>query len=235
MGKITAVIVAAGSGKRMKTACNKQYIVLGQKEILAHTLEKFNQCPWVDDIILVVVPDDREKVKREICEKYGYHKVTHIVAGGKERQDSVYNGLLCADPETDFVIIHDGARPFVTQDIILNCLKTAKKYGAGIAAVPVKDTIKVCDSVTRKVENTPDRNTLWNIQTPQIFNYKLLLDAYDYAHQNGIQATDDSMLMEKLGHEVYLADGSYTNIKITTQEDLLIAESILKAEETVDR
>lgn len=229
MGKVTAIIVAAGSGKRMQTSCNKQYIMLDNKEVLAHTLDIFNKCPCVDDIIVVVVPGDTQKVQKEICEKYGYHKVTKIIAGGKERQDSVYNGLLSADHQTDFVIIHDGARPFVTNDIILNCFKAAKKHGASIAAVPVKDTIKVCNPISHKVEMTPDRKTLWNIQTPQVFNYKLLMDAYHYACENNIQATDDSMLVEHIGHEVYLSDGSYTNIKITTQEDLIIAESILKS------
>ncbi len=235
MGKVTAIIVAAGSGKRMGTSCSKQFILLEQKEILAHTLDKFNKCPCVDSIIVVIAPSDREKVQKEICDKYGYHKVTKLIDGGKERQDSVYNGLLSVDDQTDFVIVHDGARPFVTHDIIINCLEIAKKHGASIVAVPVKDTIKVCNDITHKVERTPDRKTLWNIQTPQIFSYKLLVDAYHYAYQNNIQATDDSMLVEHMGHEVYLSNGAYTNIKITTQEDLIVAERILSETMHIDK
>ncbi|MDF2877756.1 MAG: 2-C-methyl-D-erythritol 4-phosphate cytidylyltransferase [Clostridia bacterium] len=227
MDKITAVIVAGGSGKRMGMDIKKQYILLKKKEILAHTIEVFEGCDFVQEIILVVSKEEIEHVKERIVDYYHFNKVKKVVEGGKERQDSVYNGLLQTDQTASYVIIHDGARPFITQETIYNCLQKAKETGASIVAVPVKDTIKVCDAESHKVEETPNRDKLWLIQTPQIFSFELLRDAYAYAKERQLQVTDDSMIVEAFGREVYITRGEYSNIKVTTPEDLIIGEAIM--------
>ncbi|WP_069999889.1 2-C-methyl-D-erythritol 4-phosphate cytidylyltransferase [Cellulosilyticum sp. I15G10I2] len=227
MDKVSVVIVAGGSGKRMGLAIKKQYILLKEKEILAHTIEAFENCEFINEIILVVAEEDIDYVQENIVIRYDLNKVKKIAAGGSERQDSVYNGLLKVDRDTNYVMIHDGARPFISKKVILNCLKKAKETGASIVAVPVKDTIKICDTKTHQVEQTPNRDTLWAVQTPQIFSFELLMKAYQHAKANHLQVTDDSMIVEALGKEVYITQGEYTNIKVTTAEDLIIAEAIL--------
>lgn len=227
--KITAIIVAGGSGKRMGGKIKKQYIFLKGKEVLAHTIEAFENCEVVNNIIVVVAEDEIKKVQQNIVDKYKFEKVTNIVAGGKERQDSVYNGLQVVEDNTDFVIIHDGARPFIKKETIKRCLDKARQMGASIVAVPVKDTIKICNKQTQCIEETPERALLWSVQTPQIFSVSLLKDAYKYAREKNLQVTDDSMLVEAYGTEVYVTEGEYTNIKLTTPEDILIGEAFLKA------
>ncbi len=227
MEKVTAIIVAGGSGKRMGTTIKKQYLKLKGKEILAYSIQAFERCHFIDEIIVVVAEEEIEYVRKQIVDKYELNKVTRIVAGGKERQDSVYNGLMATEGESTYVMIHDGARPFIKEETILKCLLMTKEKKASIVAVPVKDTVKICDSQSRVVEKTPNRNCLWSVQTPQSFEYKLLMQAYDYAQKQNLQVTDDSMIVEAFGKEVYIVEGEDTNIKITTPIDIIIGESIL--------
>lgn len=230
MKKVTAIIVAGGSGKRMGMSIKKQYILLQEKEVLTHTLEVFNKSNCIDEIIVVVSEDEIQKVQQEIIEKYKLHKVAKVVAGGAERQDSVYQGLLAVDEHTEYVMIHDGARPFIKEETLQQALKVTMEQEASIVAVPVKDTIKMSRVGSQEVESTPQRERLWSVQTPQSFKKSLLLEAYKYAKAHNLKVTDDSMLVEAYGHPVYIVDGDYTNIKITTPEDLLLGEAILRGE-----
>lgn len=227
MKKIAAVIVAGGSGKRMGTSIKKQYIKLNQKEVLAHTIETFNNYKDINEIVVVVGKEDIEKVEKEIINQYGYEKVKKIIEGGIERQDSVYNGLLAVSNDIEYVMIHDGARPFVSEAVLKKAITKTIEYKATVVAVPVKDTIKQINAETGCIEHTPKRETLWAVQTPQSFQKQLLLEAYEYAKQRNLQVTDDSMLVEAYGEKVYIVEGEYTNIKITTPDDLILGESIL--------
>ena len=224
----TAVIVAAGKGKRMGTEISKQFLPLGGKEILAHTVEKFQQASAIRDIVLVTGADSQQDVQ-DMVREYGWNKVVSVTAGGRERQDSVYNGLKQVGKDTEIVLIHDGVRPFVTEEILEDSIAVALKMGGCVAGVPAKDTIKVCN-----VENiavaTPDRSTLWQIQTPQTFRKELILQAYKEAKADGFIGTDDASLAEHSGYPVKVIMGSYRNIKITTKEDMLIGEAFLKEE-----
>ena len=227
MKKIAAIIVAGGSGKRMGGTVKKQFIKLQGKEVLAHTIEKFNQLEEVEEIIVVVGEEDIYKVKKEIVERYEFNKVSKVVAGGQERQDSVYNGLMAMNDKIEYVMIHDGARPFISKEILKRVIEETMEYKATIVAVPVIDTIKVINTTTQKVEDTPKREKLWAVQTPQSFERKLLEEAYKMAKKKELQVTDDSMIVEAYGEKVHVVLGEYTNIKITTPEDLIIGESIL--------
>lgn len=229
MRKVSAIIVAGGSGKRMGMSIKKQYILLNEKEVLAHTIEKFNECACIDEIIVVVSKEEIESTRKNIIEKYGYQKVTQVVAGGKERQDSVYNGLMNTDDETKYVMIHDGARPFIKEETINKALETVMEKKACVVAVPVKDTIKVVDNASKVIEHTPSRETLWSVQTPQCFDKQMLMSAYQFANEANLTVTDDSMLVEAYGKKVYIVEGDYTNIKITTKEDLIIGKAILQS------
>lgn len=227
MKYVSAIIVAGGSGSRMGTKTKKQYLKIHNKEILAHTVECFNSMPEIQEIIVVTGKEDIQYVDKLLKQHYKFDKVKSIVEGGRERQDSVYNGIKQADSQAEYLIIHDGARPLITKEVILKGLDKAYEHKASIVAVPVKDTIKIINS-DGKVETTPKRDTLWSVQTPQTFEKKLILEAYKEAYEKHIQATDDSMLVEALGVPVYIVEGEYTNIKITTPEDLIMAENILK-------
>jgi 2-C-methyl-D-erythritol 4-phosphate cytidylyltransferase len=224
---ISAVIVAGGKGTRMGQDINKQYIKIENKEILARTLEVFQAVDLIDEIILVVPEGDINFCKKNVVDKYNINKVMRIVTGGAERQNSVYNGLLNCSPDTSIVLIHDGARPFVTKDIIEKSIESAKEFGACAAAVPVKDTIKVANGEGFIID-TPNRSALFAVQTPQTFKYDLILKAHEEGMKKGIYATDDTMLVESLGHRVKIVEGSYFNIKITTPEDLTFAEAIIE-------
>ena len=228
MNKVAAVIVAGGSGKRMGGTIKKQYILLENKEVFAHTIEVFEQFNKIDEIILVVGQDDITKVEQDIIQKYHFKKVKQVVAGGAERQDSVYNGLCATSKEIEYVMIHDGARPFIKEEILEHALEATIKKKATVVAVPVKDTIKIVSKDTLEVEETPKREKLWSVQTPQSFEKELLMEAYDFAKREKLAVTDDSMIMEAYGKKVYVVMGDYTNIKITTPEDLILGESILK-------
>lgn len=231
--KTSVIIVAAGKGRRMGRNYNKQYISLQDKPIVAHTIGIFENMDLIDEIVLVVAKDEVGWVKTNIVDKYNFKKVVNIIEGGAERQDSVYNGLKAVNKETSIVLVHDGARPFVTRRIIEESINTAKNGGACIAAVPVKDTIKIVDTNMR-VDHTPKRERLWAVQTPQTFKYDLLLKAYRELDQRSIKVTDDAMLVEKLGYDIKVIEGDYENIKITTPDDLILGEGILKKRENID-
>lgn len=227
MERITAIILAAGTGSRMNSNVHKQYMSLMEKPVLYYSLNAFEKSR-VTDIVLVTGAGEEEYCRREIVERYNIQKVSAIVEGGKERYHSVYEGLKAAEG-ADYVLIHDGARPLVTEDIIARSIDAVRECRACVAGMPVKDTIKVVDEygVTKE---TPDRSTLWLMQTPQSFSYTLISDAYKklLALDNPV-VTDDAMVLEKAyGQKVRVIKGSYRNIKITTPEDLIAAEAYLK-------
>ena len=217
------VIVAAGTGSRMNMGINKQFIKLEGKEIIAYTIEKFYNNSNIEDIVVVVKEDESEFFKKEILDKYNFKNV-------KKRQDSVYNGLKLLDEKCDVVLIHDGARPFVSDKIIDKSIEEAKEHKAIVVGVPVKDTIKVIDN-DKNIVDTPNRSVLWAVQTPQTFDYNILIDAYKDAFKNKFYGTDDAMLVERIGYKVKMLEGSYNNIKITTQEDLNIGSQILRVQD----
>lgn len=223
------VIVAAGTGSRMNMGINKQFIKLEGKEIIAYTIEKFYNNSNIEDIVVVVKEDESEFLKKEILDKYNFKNIK-IAYGGKERQDSVYNGLKLLDEKCDVVLIHDGARPFVSDKIIDKSIEEAKEHKAIVVGVPVKDTIKVIDN-DKNIVDTPNRSVLWAVQTPQTFDYNILIDAYKDAFKNKFYGTDDAMLVERIGYKVKMLEGSYNNIKITTQEDLNIGSQILRVQD----
>lgn len=224
----TAVIVAAGKGRRMGTEISKQFLPLCGKEILAHTVEKFEKAACIRDIILVTGGDALQDV-RQMVQEYGWKKIISVTEGGKERQDSVFLGLQQVPQDTEIVLIHDGVRPFVTEEILERSIAAAKETGGCVAGVPAKDTIKVCDAEGFAIA-TPNRSTLRQIQTPQTFRRKEILAAYEKAKADGFLGTDDASVAEHSGFPVRVIMGSYSNIKITTKEDLLIGAAFLKEE-----
>ena len=226
MKYISAIVVAGGSGSRMGTSTKKQNLKIKDKEILVYTVECFQNMPEIQEIVVVTGKEDITYVEKLLKDTYKLNKVSYIVAGGKERQDSVYNGIQAADEKSDYLVIHDGARPLITKEVVRAGLDMAYDHRASIIAVPVKDTIKLV-SKDGKVEDTPDRSSLWSVQTPQIFEKELIIHAHEYAKEHGLSVTDDSMLVEAIGVPVYIVEGEYTNIKITTPEDLIIAEKML--------
>ncbi|GGA04431.1 2-C-methyl-D-erythritol 4-phosphate cytidylyltransferase [Paenibacillus marchantiophytorum] len=225
MGKLGVIIVAAGKGSRMGTAESKQYLQLGQKPILVHTLQLFQNIQEVHEIILVVGEHDIDRC-RSYVQDYGLSKTTHVLAGGAERQDSVRRGLDSLQQGTDWVLVHDGVRPFAKKEHVFDCLRKAQEQDAAVLAVPVKDTIKVVDT-EKRIQSTPDRRSLWAIQTPQAFRLSVLQEAHERALQENFIGTDDAMLVERIGTTVHVVEGDYYNIKITTPEDLPWAEWIL--------
>lgn len=222
---VSAIVLAGGRGKRMGTIQSKQYIDLNGKPILYYTLKQFINNELIDNIILVVSEDEKEYCKNEVLNKYGL-KVNEIVVGGKERQDSVYNALSIAEG-TDIVLIHDGARPFVSDRIISDAIKYAKIHKAAAPGVMPKDTIKVKDKENFSID-TPKRCDLVGVQTPQAFDFKMIYDCHKKVKEQGIVVTDDTMVVELFGNKVYLYEGEYTNIKITTPEDLILAKYLVK-------
>ena len=220
------VIVAAGTGSRMKMEINKQFIKLNEKEIIAYTIEKFYKHKNIQDIVVVIKEEEAEFFKENILKKYKFKNIK-IAYGGNERQDSVYNGLKLLDNKCDTVLIHDGARPFVSGYTIDKSIEEVKKHKAVVVGVRVKDTIKVIND-KNDIIDTPDRSKLWAVQTPQTFDYNILLKSYEDAFKNGFYGTDDAMLVERIGYKVKMVEGSYNNIKITTQEDINIGTQILK-------
>lgn len=223
----TAVIVAAGRGTRMGAGINKQFIPLLDKPVLAHTLAAFQKSSGIDSIILVAGKDELQFCKKQVLNAYGFAKVDKLVEGGSIRQESVYNGLLEVDKRSEIVLIHDGARPIVKQELINRCIEGAKAYGAVSAGVPIKETVKM---VTRDhcVEYTPNRENVWVTQTPQAFKLEIIMSAHENARRKGIIGTDDASLVECGGSVVRMIEGYYENIKITTPEDLITAETVLR-------
>jgi len=218
------VLPAAGSGKRMGAGQNKLFLELLGKPILIHTLEVFEQDRNCTGIWLAVKPEERVLIQ-EMLVSYGISKVKGLPDGGAERQHSVHSCMKEME-QVDIVLVHDAARPFITHDIIANLVQSANDFGAAIAGVRAKDTMKkVRDGI---IEETVDRESLWMIQTPQAFRFDLIVEAEDVAEKVGFLGTDEAMLVERLGHAVHIVESTYENVKMTTKEDLLFGEAILR-------
>ena len=226
MAQVGAVIVAAGRSTRMG-GVDKTFAPIFGRPLVAHTLDRFESSSLIDQIVLVLAEDSLEQ-GRKLVEERDYEKVAHVCAGGQRRQDSVRNGLELLSP-CDWVIVHDGARPCLDDAILQRGLDAAAECGSAVAGVPVKDTIKLV-SPDQMVKDTPDRSQLWAAQTPQIFRHGLLLEAHQTCTQD---VTDDAAMVESLGHPVKMFFGSYENIKVTTTDDLVIAETFLKASSNI--
>ena len=232
----TAIVLSAGRGKRMHASVEKQYIELYKRPVIYYTLEIFQSSSIIDDIVLVVGKGQEEEVYEKIVRKYHFSKVKAVVEGGAERYASVWNGLqaiadgrIGEESKTGYVFIHDGARPFVTEDIIKRTKEVAVTYQACIAGMPSKDTVKIIDE-NNMVSATPERSRVWSVQTPQVFLYSLIKEAHDTARSVSMQGiTDDAMVVEQYKNTpVHIVEGAYENIKITTPEDILVAEKILE-------
>ncbi len=225
----TAIVLSAGQGKRMETSTQKQYLELEGKPIIYYSLKAFEDSPIIDDIVLVVGEGQKEYVCEEILNKYGFSKVRAVVYGGKERYDSVWQGILALTAQQGYVFIHDGARPFVDEDILNRAYDTVIRHGACAAGMPSKDTIKLVDDESFTVK-TPKRKYMWVVQTPQVFESSLITDAYSkLMREDSANVTDDAMVVEQMMKvPVKLFEGSYENIKITTPEDLEVASALLK-------
>ncbi|HBM80316.1 MAG: 2-C-methyl-D-erythritol 4-phosphate cytidylyltransferase [Clostridiales bacterium] len=230
--RVGAIIAAAGKSSRMGNI-NKLFIKLGRREILAEVLNVFSSTSCIDSIVIVCGEDTVDRCRKDIVEKYSISKVSKIIPGGAERQFSVLKGLIALYGMCDIVLIHDGARPFVREETIKKSVEEAYIYGAAACAVPVKDTIKIVDS-DKFTLNTPDRNKVYAVQTPQAFKYNIIYDAHIKAKKSGFIGTDDTMLVERAGSRVKLFEGSYDNIKITTPDDIYIAEAIIKHRNNTD-
>lgn len=225
--KKVAIIPAGGLGRRMGCDLFKQYLVLDDVPVLVHTLSKFERASIIDDVILVVPEDYVEYSKRAIVEKYDLSKVGSVLAGGKERQDSVKKGLDTVNDNTNIVVIHDGVRPLVSEELISVSVTAALEYSAVALGVPVTDTVKSVDC-GGFIERTVDRKSLWSAQTPQTFRREVIKKAYEKAYDDNFYGTDDASLVERIGINVRMIMGSYDNIKITTPEDLVVGEEIIK-------
>jgi len=221
-----AVIVSAGKGSRMNRAIPKQYLPLRGIPVLGHTVLTFNQCPEVDKIILVVPVNDIVFCRDKLLSGLRIDKPIAIVAGGKRRQDSVLNGILSIDEKRGIVVIHDGVRPLVQPKLISGCIKAAVLKGACILGIPLQDTLKSVDQHER-VQKTIFRDKMWLAQTPQAFQYKLIREAHEKAQKDGFEATDDASLLERMAIPVHVLAVSKHNLKITTEEDLVLADAIL--------
>lgn len=214
-------------GKRMGKAVAKQFLPLGDKPMLAHTLLTFQRSSDIDEIIPILSEEDMETCLRDVIEAFHITKVKTLVVGGRERQDSVYNGIRKLEKDASVIVVHDGVRPFVTQEMIRDCVEAARKGECVAVGVPLKDTIKEVDD-RGIVRQTLERSRLWAIQTPQAFPAKMLRMAYEESARNKQYGTDDATLVERAGGKVRVLMGSYENIKITTPEDLVLAEELLK-------
>ena len=226
--KTVALIVAAGKGQRMGGKVKKQFLPLKGMPLLFYTLKSFEEFVGIENIYLVLDEGDFEYCTREIIKKYGIKKVSQLVPGGEQRQDSVWNGLKAMEGHCDMVIVHDGVRPFVSLDILKRLMTAMKDAQAVITAIPARDTIKRVDG-RGIVVDTLQRNALFHIQTPQGFRYDLIKEAYKKALKKGIRGTDDAYFVERMGMRVKVIEGSSFNIKITTPEDVALAHYILRS------
>ncbi|MDO4337284.1 MAG: 2-C-methyl-D-erythritol 4-phosphate cytidylyltransferase [Eubacteriales bacterium] len=228
--KCTAIVLAAGQGKRMNSKIQKQFLMLQGRPVLYYSLRCFQESPLIQEIILVTGEESITYCAQEIVEKFEFTKVSKVIAGGKERYDSVYEGLLACGT-CDYVFIHDGARPFITEDILERGFVGAQETGACVIGMPSKDTVKLADP-QGFVGETPERSRVWTIQTPQIFSYPLIRKAHESIRCRDMSGiTDDAMVVEQeTGVKVRLEEGSYQNIKITTPEDMAVAEAFLRQE-----
>lgn len=222
---ICAIIAGGGRGLRMATSINKQFLEIDNKPIIAHTLEKFQDCPLIDDIKIVVPEDWLDYVLKNIVEKYKISKVNKIIKGGTTRQESVFNALNALNEDISTVVIHDAVRPLIQPDLLEKVVLKGQETGAAILAVRAQETIKKV--TTNIVDKTLNRNSIWLVQTPQVFEKELILQAYKKAKQEKIAATDDSALVERSGYSVHVVEGNYTNIKITNPSDLDLAKFLL--------
>jgi 2-C-methyl-D-erythritol 4-phosphate cytidylyltransferase len=229
MEKNVAIVLAGGSGKRMGSSIPKQYLLLHKKPVLYWSLAAFESFSEIDRIILVTAKEEAGYCRREIVERYSFKKVDKIVEGGAERYLSSASGLSALrDDEPDYVFIHDAARPLISREILKRALEGVREYKAAVVGMPVKDTIKTIDEEGFAAD-TPDRKLLWQIQTPQVFSYRLIMDAYEKLLRTEIKdITDDAMVVERMTEQrVKLIEGSYKNLKITTAEDLKLAEALM--------
>lgn len=223
-----AIIVAAGIGERVNSVTPKQYLPLLGKPILAHTLDVFEKSPWIGEVIVVINPLHEEIFRKEVWARYGYRKVKKYILGGETRQESVYRGVReVKNRRDDFVLIHDGVRPLVDEKILKRCVEAVIRSEAVCCAMPCVDTIK--RSLDGEViDETLDRQKIWRAQTPQAFRISLIWEALERAREEGFQGTDDSSLVERMGKSVHLVLGSEDNLKITTPQDLILAEELLR-------
>lgn len=228
MVKVAAIVPAAGSGTRMGTKTKKQFLALAGIPLLGYALKTLENCPVVRSIVIVAGPGEEDYCRSAVVEKLGLNKVAAIVPGGKERQDSVYSGLLALSPEFDIIVVHDGVRPLFSLNILESVIAAAQTHGAAACAVPAKDTVKLADE-NNFVTKTLPRDRTWLVQTPQAFRYELIMEAHRRARGDNLLATDDTALVESLGGQVKIVMGSYENIKITTPEDLELAAAIIRA------
>ena len=227
--RTAAVVVAGGAGRRLRQkrgALRKPYLILGQRPILVHTLKRLSSSKSVNEIVVVCHRRDMARCRR-LIKRFRVPKIKGVVAGGRERFDSVFNGLKAVGKDIDIVLIHDGVRPFLSHELIRRSVEAALRHGASLAAVPVKPTVKFADR-RGFVARTLRRDLLWEAQTPQTFRRELVLKAYRSARAKRFKATDDAAVVERLGRKVKLIPGSYDNIKITTKEDLKLAKILLK-------
>jgi 2-C-methyl-D-erythritol 4-phosphate cytidylyltransferase len=225
--KTLAIIPAGGAGRRMGGDVPKQFLPLAGIPVLVHTLRAFQHSPLIDEIFLVVPEGDVPAVRRDIVEGCGLSKVTSVLAGGVERQDSVGNALLLVRDDHGVILIHDGVRPFVTGEVIRRAVEAAGDHGAASVGLPVRDTVKSV-SATGVVVKTVDREGLWLTQTPQAFYRQLICAAYERAAQDGFSGTDDASLVERMGVSVRMIPGDHDNVKVTTPEDLALGEIIMR-------
>lgn len=223
---VTVLIAAAGQGKRMMTSGNKVLLPLMNIPVVVHSVLTFSACPEVDNLVVVAAANEVEDIETILSNLAGIKK-WKVVAGGSERQHSIANALKVVPKSASIILVHDGARPLVTQQCIRNVIQTCTEHKAAVVAVAVKDTIKTVDA-KGWVTGTPERHTLWAIQTPQGFEASLLRKAYEQAMREGYIGTDDASLVERLGVKVKVVPGSYDNLKVTTPEDLVLAEALLK-------
>jgi 2-C-methyl-D-erythritol 4-phosphate cytidylyltransferase len=233
--KTVVIIPAGGTGRRMGGEIPKQYLSLAGVPILVRTLKEFQCSPFIDEIILVVPEGDVDDMQRDLVERYGLSRVSLVVAGGRERQDSVRNALMHVRDEHAMVLVHDGVRPFVTAALIERAVAGAKEFGAVALGIPVRDTVKKADAAGRVVK-TVQREGLWLVQTPQAFQREVILAAYERAAADGFYGTDDASLVERIGIPVRMIPGDADNIKVTAPEDLVRGERIIRcfAGETTD-
>jgi 2-C-methyl-D-erythritol 4-phosphate cytidylyltransferase len=231
--KSFALIPAAGMGKRMGASINKQYLQLKGMPVVARTLSIFEQSPLIDAVYLVIPAEEISYCQKHVVDEYGFKKIAAIVPGGKERQNSVLNGLKAmreVAADDDVVLIHDGVRPLITENMLRDSIHVARNHDGALVAVQVKDTIKTVHNGT--VCGTPPRESLWQAQTPQSFRFGKIFHAHLAAEQEGFAGTDDSSIIERIGGEVHIIQGHYRNIKITTPEDMILAEAFMSATET---
>lgn len=232
MPKNIAIILSAGSGTRMGKNLPKQFLPLNNKPIICHTIEKFQNCIEIDEIIIVMGETYIDFFESEILKKYTYSKIKKVVTGGKERVFSAYEGLKAIEETDSIVLIHDSVRPFVKIAHIKKIIDNTLKFDACILAVKAKETIKICKNGF--IKYTPPRENLWVAQTPQGFNYNLIKNAYEKTIEENLNVTDDASIVENLGINVKVISGDYENIKITTLDDLQIGEYFLNSKVNIN-